>query len=205
VCLTILLIIFRFENRDKPIGQSVKVYVDALRSLILNSEARTLEQQSSRPLLLVSFTGRGKPDRQKALDYLHSVAIETSKSNGTLFFNQTGHLTHAQWLQAITEHRFVLAPFGVGLDTFRMSEILMMGGVPVMRRSTITSCYDDSDNQFNNHTRGSLPIVVLNSWNELNQSRLEDEWRRISSHPSSHWDWRRLFIDQWIQRITHRS
>ena len=34
----------------------------------------------------------------------------------------------------------------LGLDTHRMTEILLMGGVPVIRQSTISSCYDDTDN-----------------------------------------------------------
>ena len=108
------------------------------------------------------------------------------------------------------EHRFVLAPFGHGLDTHRISEILLMGGIPVMRRSTISSCYDDSDNYYNtnttsNFTRGSLPIVLLDSWEHLNATRLEKEWDYFSKIPYSHWDWKRVYVDHWLQRIGCKS
>ena len=110
------------------------------------------------------------------------------------------------------EHRFVLAPFGHGLDTHRISEILLMGGIPVMRRSTITSCYDDSDNYYNANTttpssfkRGPLPIVLLDSWEQLNATRLEQEWEYFSKIPNSHWDWKRLYVDHWIERIGCKS
>jgi hypothetical protein len=65
-----------------------------------------------------------------------------------------------------------------GLDTHRVSEILTMGGIPVMRRSTISSCYDDSDNMLGKTTRGSLPVVILDFWEELTEARLEEEWTR---------------------------
>ena len=79
------------------------------------------------------------------------------------------------------------------------------------------SCFDDSDNEIavpyvnrtisnstilmRNVTRGSLPIVILNKWEELSADLLEREWRRITSYPLTHWDWRRLFADHWFQRI----
>ena len=76
-----------------------------------------------------------------------------------------------------------------------------MGGIPVMRRSSISSCYDDSDNTFNNTTRGSLPVVILDSWKDLTAERLEIEWKRIVSLPKNAWDWKRVFIYHWFERI----
>ncbi len=95
---------------------------------------------------------------------------------------------------------------GNGLDTHRLNEILLMGGIPIIRRSSITSCYDDSDNTIvtrgdSKVTRGSLPIVIVKSWDELSRSMLEKEWLRITSHPLSYWDWKRLFVYSWIDRI----
>ena len=114
-------------------------------------------------------------------------------------------MSHKEWLDAISLHRFVLAPFGHGLDTHRNSEILLMGGVPVMRRSTISSCYDDSDNIWKvgnvTKTRGSLPVVILDSWADLTRERLEKEWTRIVEVPKTKWDWSRLVISHWFSRI----
>lgn len=76
-----------------------------------------------------------------------------------------------------------------------------MGGIPVMRRSTISSCYDNSDNEFGGHKRGDLPVVILDSWEQLTKERLEAEWEKLAKFPDSHWDWRRLFIDQYFERI----
>jgi len=88
-----------------------------------------------------------------------------------------------------------------------------MGGIPVMRRSTISSCYDDSDNtltlvsnstnsnQVTTLTRGSLPVVIVDRWEDVTKERLENEWLRITRTPPESWDWKRLFINHWIDRI----
>lgn len=117
------------------------------------------------------------------------------------FYNETD-LSHTEWLKAITDHKFVLAPFGHGLDTHRVTEILLMGGIPVMRKSGISSCYDDSDNvSKDGKIRGSLPVVILDSWADLTKGRLEAEWKRISLINDSYWDYKRLFIGHWLERI----
>lgn len=74
-----------------------------------------------------------------------------------------------------------------------------------MRRSSISSCYDDSDNSWGNNSsrssRGSLPVVIVDRWEDVTKERLDREWQRLSRVPSSQWDWKRLFIYHWIDRI----
>lgn len=83
----------------------------------------------------------------------------------------------------------------------RHMEILLLGGIPIMRRSTIDACYDDSDNVIGDHRRGSLPIVFVSSWSELTKEFLQQEWKRIMAVPKEAWDWQRLFIYQYVDRI----
>jgi len=199
-----------FENRQYAIGKNPQAYVDALREHIINKKPMTVEERSNRSLLLVAFYPKSRvPDRLKVL-----VALGAYLKDGKMpkvvdpWYNLTD-LSHKEWLDSIPRHRFVLAPFGHGLDTHRVTEILQMGGVPVMRRSSISSCYDDSDNTWkvgaSNKTRGSLPVVILDSWAELTKERLESEWTRIVNQPVSKWDWSRLLISHWISRIDERE
>jgi hypothetical protein len=97
-----------------------------------------------------------------------------------------------------------------GLDTHRVSVILLMGGIPVMRRSSISSCFDDSDNTHYLRngtavTRGSLPVVIVDKWEDVTKERLEAEWTRLSAVPPERWDWRRLFMQHWVDRIFAHS
>lgn len=161
----------------------------------------TIAEEERKPLILVAFYPKSRvPDRQKVLTILGAIPPKGQSKPKNPFYNETD-LNHEEWLDAIVEHRFVLCPFGHGLDTHRVSEVLLMGGIPVMRKSTISSCYDDSDNTFNGMTRGSLPIVLLDSWQDLSKERLEVEWQRITRIPKTSWDWKRLFLDHWLQRI----
>jgi hypothetical protein len=191
------------ENRQYSIGKHPQVYVHALEKNIVQRQNYSIEEERLKPLLLVAFDEKSyAPDRKKVLQHLREIS-EAQKLNSTTFkpFYHKVHLSHLDWLSSINEYRLVLAPFGHGLDTHRISEILLMGGIPVMRRSSISSCYDDSDNNFNGKSQGSLPVVILESWKNLTEERLEQEWNRIVSYPKDHWDWKRLTLDHWIERI----
>lgn len=105
----------------------------------MHESLRAHHRQEIKPkeLLLVPLDGNyhnNKPDRYHAETAIRKNGFSTSR------------MSHPDWMQAITRHKFVLAPFGHGLDTHRLTEILLMGGVPVIRQSTISSCYDDTDN-----------------------------------------------------------
>lgn len=189
------------ENRMYKIGSNLNVYIEALEKYIIMKSPLTIQEKSTKSLLLVAFYPKSRvPDRAKVLNI-----IDSGKGK---WFNVTD-LDHSQWLEGITTHKFVLAPFGHGLDTHRVYEILLMGGIPVMRKSTISSCYDDSDNSYYHATnssigsssRGSLPIVWLDSWHDLTKERLDREWNRLSIMPDDHWDHKRLFLDHWLNRI----
>ena len=74
-------------------------------------------------------------------------------------------------------------------------EVLAMGGIPVVRRSSINSCVDNSDNdvsvQVINHRtgevrtdnvhRGDIPVVVVSHWREVTTKLLEDYWTAFTN------------------------
>lgn len=203
------------ENRQYSIGKNLTVYIEALRQNIVLTSPLTSTQMDQLPILLVAFYPKSRvPDRKNVLTKLHQSQSKTDPTTGQpagKWYNETD-LDHEGWLNSVGQHKFVLAPFGHGLDTHRITEILLMGGVPVVRRSTISSCYDDSDNIYvetdpttgitRTHTRGSLPMVILDSWDDLTKDRLDKEWTRLAPLlRTTKWDWRRLFMDQWLERI----
>lgn len=201
-----------FENRQYRIGRDPAAYTRFLRRNIIDAPVRSAEELNNRPLLLIAFYPKSRvPDRHKVLAQLGAIP---PPKPGSTWYNLTD-LDHNEWLQGIHDHKFVLAPFGHGLDTHRVSEILLMGGIPVMRKSSISSCYDDSDNQMESSrgtgssdgngdvaaSRGSLPGVFLDSWKDLTKERLDQEWERFKELPQTHWDHTRLTIDHWLKRI----
>eukprot|EP01041_Mallomonas_annulata_P009425 gene9425-19572_t len=255
------------ETRDCSYGKHLKLYLNIMKNNAAGNYLKKSLPSSSRILLLISIQRPHpmydkKPDRDEVYSYFND-----NKINFKSFIDFHDKLSHENWLSAIGAYRFTLAPHGHGLDTHRMYEILLMGGIPIIKRSTISSCYDNSDNSYNhssslniynnknnknNHNnnqiynkfiqfgldsnfrlnekyfcgyinvystshsntttseciipkssrdRGNLPVVVVDRWKDVTEDRLLMEWERIKSFPPAHWDWRRLFIGHWLEKL----
>lgn len=193
------------ENRMYSIGARPKRYINAMKRQLNQTklDVATRARLERKHLLLIAFTPKRRaPDRSKALDAVLLKGVQALEE-GTFYNYVPSNLSHEKWLEAISRHKFVLAPHGHGLDTHRITEILLMGGIPVMKKSSISSCYDDTDNEGPTGAmlRGSLPVVVVKQWSDVTEERLLQEWARIDAFPRDHWDWRRLFLPQWLARI----
>jgi hypothetical protein len=114
-----------FENRQYPVGKAVgTIYINALKKYIINRPTMTLAERNNRPLLLVAFYPKSRvPDRHGVLVTLGAIPPRGQAKPTNTWYNETD-LSHAEWLDGIVSHKFVLAPFGHGLDTHRISEIL---------------------------------------------------------------------------------
>lgn len=199
------------ENRRWSIGHNLQSYISKIQD-VLQKRPPNYNLRSDRPLLLVSFTKKGRaPGRAKALAELFRLV----QPNESSFFDiPATPLNHSQWLTEIARYRFTACPFGHGLDTHRLWEVLLMGGIPVVKRSTITSCVDDSDNVLNVLTnattntyktvrRGSIPVVVVDKWTDLSKEFLEAAWKRFVETDIT-WDYRRILMYSWEERILGR-
>lgn len=210
------------------VNGEVSTYINAYRRNMIYFSQYGLAAKANQTLLLISFTqDKFKPDRKKIFHMLKRIPGHERWTN----YTKRAMTTNDQFLDAVFQHKFVLVPHGRGLDSFRLAEVLLMGGIPVIRNSSIASCYDDSDNdvevemretgkiasgqskgildsairtnvgQKKRLSRGSIPIVILNRWEDLTEERLNSEWRRITSFPRDSWDWSRVFMPHWLERM----
>jgi hypothetical protein len=126
-----------------------------------------------------------------------------SSINGKYRFNVTRSVTHNDWLMAIAKHRFTLIP-NIRAYEARLMDVFLMGGVPIVRRGSASTCFDDTDNQVNlTSTRGSLPIVQVDNWKQVTIEYLEDQWSMIIQKPLKKWDSSRLWFDHWANRVKY--
>ena len=63
-----------------------------------------------------------------------------------------------------TRYAFVASPHGNGLDCHRTWESLVLGNIPIVRRSSLDPLYD------------GLPVVIVDDWREITRPNLE-RWR----------------------------
>ena len=93
---------------------------------------------------------------------------------------------------------FALAPFGYGLDTHRVWEILAMHSIPVVRSSSLDSLYSQ------------FPVAIVDSWEDaLNPQKLKEQLasiqNRFGSDPFNQDVMRRLSLDYWVDVIRNGS
>ena len=63
------------------------------------------------------------------------------------------------WKQQ-SKYSFVISPFGLGIDCHRTWEALVLGCIPIVKKSPICSVFDD------------LPVLIVDEWRDLNASLL---------------------------------
>lgn len=81
---------------------------------------------------------------------------------------------------------FVISPEGGGPDCHRTWEALMLGCIPILKKSPLSSLFKD------------LPCVFVNDWNEINQNFLDSALEQILN---SNFNFSKLFIEYWKNLI----
>ena len=93
---------------------------------------------------------------------------------------------------ALLHARFVAAPAGAGRDTYRMYEAIVLGAIPVMRRSVAELARDRSKLE-------GLPVLVVSEWDEATPQRLLQAWEAIYRNAS--FDARRAHLPFWLHAL----
>jgi len=66
-----------------------------------------------------------------------------------------------------TRYAFVISPHGNGLDCHRTWESLVLGNIPIVKRSSLDPLYE------------GLPVVIIDDWREVTPQNLE---RWLATH-----------------------
>lgn len=90
------------------------------------------------------------------------------------------------YLDNIYNHPFVVCPEGNGIDTHRVWECLYMGTIPVVIRNINNSYYTD------------LPILFLDSWEQMEEKFLHDKYFEIKE---KRWNLDKLHFEYWRDEI----
>jgi hypothetical protein len=90
-------------------------------------------------------------------------------------------------LYAYSQVAFVLSPHGRGLDCYRTWEALLMGAIPIVKRSPLDPLFD------------GLPVVIVDDWSEITESALVTWLDKFSNGWDDVDD--RLTLNYWALRI----
>lgn len=94
--------------------------------------------------------------------------------------------TPGNYLKEMAGYRFILSPWGNGLDCHRTWEALYMGCIPVVKKSTLDKLYTH------------LPVIIVQEWEEITLDLLTKRHKELNQQPYHR---EKLFMDYWIKLI----
>ena len=83
-----------------------------------------------------------------------------------------------------------MSPEGNGADCHRTWEALLLGCIPIVKKTYMGSGLYDG-----------LPVVYVNEWSEITPDRLAAEWSKYVNAPKGTYRFEKLFADYWVDRI----
>ena len=117
-----------------------------------------------------------------------------SHIEGTLRIDETDPRCYDEW----RNYRFVLSPPGAGIDCHRTWEAIAVGCIPIVISSNLNELYTD------------LPVVVVDSWDQITAEYLEEQYaiidkRRKTSEDGPPYKLDRITLEYWTERIGNVS
>lgn len=140
-----------------PIGFAFNV--QRTRSLMDQVAEGRLKESN---LVYLNFTKkipRHPNPRHGLYERFSSRSYVTAKGGGGL-----ESISPEDFYRDLRSHAYTLSPPGAGLDCHRHWEALALGSIPIVLRSRVTTVL-----------LGDMPALLLDHWDELNETRLMDE------------------------------
>lgn len=94
---------------------------------------------------------------------------------------------YTSWLNDVVHHHYVLCPRGNGIDTHRLWETLYLGRIPIVKKDTNNTYYEQ------------LPILFVNDWSEVTETLLENNLIRFSN--TDNFNLNMLRMSWWTEKI----
>jgi hypothetical protein len=92
----------------------------------------------------------------------------------------------SDYMNEMADYKFVISPRGDVLDCYRHWEAIMLGCIPIMKRSEIDCLFAE------------LPVLIIDDWNQITEDFLNQKYREIKS---KQYDYSKLYLRYWIDRI----
>ncbi len=136
----------------------------------------TLRQAPKEHLLYMNFAYDNKPERVK----LRSLLAKKP------YVKRGQRQPFTDYLKEMATCKFTLSPCGLAIDCYRTWEALLVGSIPIVKRSVLDPLFED------------LPVLIINDWDELNEEYLNKKYEEITSKK---YDISKLYMKYWKEQI----
>jgi len=149
------------------------------KDLLKTSNSRNYFINKSK-LLYVNFNQNTNFSHRKGLyDYFRSKSWSESDIKP---------LDHVSYREKLSEHKFVLSPWGNGIDTHRFWESLYSGSIPITKEHKI---YDSFR---------SIPKVLVSSYRNISETFLNQEFEKLLKN-NKDYSFEELNFSYWERKI----
>lgn len=110
-------------------------------------------------------------------------------SKNLVFYESSHQLRLHTWIKQ-SKYSFVISPHGNGLDCHRTWEALILGCIPIVKKSNLDSLYLE------------LPVLIVEQWSDVNEELLKNT---IEKFKTEQFNYQRLTLSYWINKITSKK
>ena len=195
-----------------PIGLNYNRQFDQLANWLNNNNdnnnTNIFHKISNEPknILCMNYSPQTNPERSmlinksnnewssfcKILDFIPNLDSYyiPSHIDGQIRIDVTNPECYSQW----KNYKFVLSPPGTGIDCHRTWEAISVGCIPIVISSNLNELYED------------LPILIVKSWDEINEEYLNQQYNIISTNiVENKYNYDKLTLEYWIDKINDTS
>lgn len=141
------------------------------------------DREKSKQILASFSTDNNPPERTKCIKEAKKINADFRMFQRQDRQNESYVL---DYFDQVSQYKFVLCPWGCGVDTHRLWESLYLGSIPITRYHKVYRGFQD------------YPIVFLNDWSELKE--LDFEWAYGHNKEKLETE-NRIYFDYWQDRI----
>ena len=188
-------------------AQNLDVKHDKLQRMPIGMDYHTMQTAAD-------YWGPGIQSPKRQEDDLFSVASrapEFSKRSFMAYCNWTNSINSIDRQECITKiqkelcvieqrrvprvqswenqakHMFVISPEGIGMDCHRTWEALLLGCIPVVKKTNCDEIFDD------------LPVWIVEDWSEFNSKNLIE---KISYFSKKKYNYNKLLLKYWSNKVS---
>eukprot|EP01091_Cochliopodium_minus_P014916 TRINITY_DN5171_c0_g1_i2.p1 TRINITY_DN5171_c0_g1~~TRINITY_DN5171_c0_g1_i2.p1 ORF type:complete len:215 (-),score=37.81 TRINITY_DN5171_c0_g1_i2:73-717(-) len=157
-----------------------------LRGFGFKEDGLTMRENKDRPIyLLGNFGNLAHPVREKTFQF-----FTNSQEFKGLFVSKRAEGLRDMFENFYWKAKFVVSPRGYGLDCYRHHESIFFGAIPIMIHSSLDVLFED------------LPVLIVNQYESLNVSFLDQEYKRIWSRTD--YKYEKMYVGYWNALIRDR-
>ena len=97
-----------------------------------------------------------------------------------LLYIESNRISRIDTWKNMNKYKYVISPFGAGLDCHRTWEAIIFDCIPIVKRSELSTIYE------------GLPVLIVDKWSDINQKILDD-------FKPNYYNIKKIFMEYWIE------